>query len=108
LIAPEALATLDSRFANARPVSVGNAIKCKEPRREWRINQKTGELRGVVWRTPDKQRKSVRYVGKGRKGKPTHDYLIHESIFREWRRANRTLDPSGIRIPDRVGKDETG
>jgi hypothetical protein len=83
-------------FANAISVTVGKVGN--QPRREWRINANTGELRGIVWRTRNKERDVVRYVGKR---KNPHDYALHKSVFDEWRRANRTLEAVGILVREK-------
>jgi hypothetical protein len=64
------------------------------PRREWRIN-KQGELRGVYFVWPGKEKKPFRYVGKRTSPDEFKTYL---GIFQEWKRANRSLESVGILI----------
>jgi len=51
-------------------------------RREWRIKQSTGELRGVVYRERNKQRKTVGWIN--------HDSPGFETILAEFERWQRT------------------
>src|SRR5690349_21927379 len=62
-------------------------------RREWRILANTGELRGVCWRTRNKERKVTRYVGK--RNNPG-EFEIYRAAYEGWRRANRTLIGVGV------------
>jgi hypothetical protein len=62
-------------------------------RREWRIIANTGELRGICWRTRNKERKVTRYVGK--RNNPA-EFEIYRAAYEGWRRANRSLVSVGI------------
>jgi hypothetical protein len=62
-------------------------------RREWRIIANTGELRGICWRTRNKERKVTRYVGK--RNNP-EDFEIYLAAYERWRGANRTLVGIGV------------
>jgi hypothetical protein len=77
--------------------SVGTGVGL---RREWRINASTGELRGVLWRDKNKDRKGRFYVGK----RYHHEELKkYQTIYEAWRGANRTLVSVGLV----VGRDAT-
>jgi hypothetical protein len=70
-----------------QPVGITNNYGAKVPtgaRREWRIKKSTGELRGVVYRERNKQRKTIGWIN--------HDSSGFAAILAEyerWQRAGR-------------------
>lgn len=90
-------------FSNVTPVSVGNSVgntgdgiantpetanTSNRMRREWRINAKTGDLRGVYFLYRGKDRKPAYYIGK--RENPDEFRKIYPA-FEAWRRTYRTI-----------------
>jgi len=70
-------------------------------RREWRINQKTGELRGVVYRERNKKRKTVGWINKD---SPGFEAILAE--YERWQRTGLYIVGTSVVTPNNsVGKE---
>jgi len=74
-IKPEPTATKES-------VEEAESIDREKLRREWRINPDTGDLRGVYYVRPGKERTPVYYIG--RRENPEEFWKIYPE-FLEWK-----------------------
>jgi len=73
-------------FHFIKPVGTANTPS-KMPtgaRREWRINQDTGELRGVVFRERNKKRKTIGWINHDSPG-----FELIQEEFEAWQRTGK-------------------